>query len=87
MGCSWGLQGYVVHRSLSGALRSNSEKPFFHEPKASQEGGGFRPGSGARHYCRGQTHPVQSHGHVSYNLNSLKQGHIGDYIGEYYRGY
>ena len=25
--------------------------------------------------------------HVSYSLNSLKQGYIGDYIGDYYRVY
>ena len=25
--------------------------------------------------------------HLSYSLNSLKGGYIGDYIGEYYRGY
>ena len=25
--------------------------------------------------------------HMSYNLNSLKGGYIGDYLGEYYRGY
>ena len=25
--------------------------------------------------------------HVSYSLNSLKGGYMGDYIGDYYRGY
>ena len=25
--------------------------------------------------------------HVSHSLNSLKGNHIGDYIGDYYRGY
>ena len=25
--------------------------------------------------------------HVSYSLNSLKGGHIGDHMGDYYRGY
>ena len=25
--------------------------------------------------------------HLSYSLNSLKGGFIGDYIGDYYRGY
>ena len=25
--------------------------------------------------------------HMSYSLNSLKGGNIGDYIGDYYRGY
>ena len=25
--------------------------------------------------------------HMSHSLNSLKGGHIGDYIGDYYRGY
>ena len=25
--------------------------------------------------------------HVSYSLNSLKEGYIGDYIGDHYRGY
>ena len=24
---------------------------------------------------------------MSYSLNSLKEGYIGDYIGDYYRGY
>ena len=26
-------------------------------------------------------------GYMSYSLNSLKRGHIGDNIGDYYRGY
>ena len=25
--------------------------------------------------------------HMSYSLNSLKGGYMGDYIGDYYRGY
>ena len=30
---------------------------------------------------------LQDSSHVSYSLNSLKGGYIGDYIGDYYSGY
>ena len=35
----------------------------------------------------GFTGPTRRRGHMSYSLNSLKGGYIGDYIGNYYRAY
>ena len=31
--------------------------------------------------------PPKNAAHMNYNLNSLKVGYMGDYVGDYYRAY
>ena len=37
--------------------------------------------------CKLQKYRPEVGKHMSYSLNSLKGGYIGDYIGDYYRAY
>ena len=37
--------------------------------------------------CPGWGPRIETMRHMSHSLNSLKAGDLGDYIGDYYRGY